>query len=150
MDEPNTLGPGAPGQTFDGPTWPCEAYGPDGAEVGALCFFSPELGARSCATADECRARLAPERVRVVGRIRDLAAAGDETGRYLAARITRPGQILGGGEPVDHQFVPGPAASPTLGAAGTWCAAWLGAGDDLDLCGMPPEDHPPAAAGGPA
>lgn len=149
MDEPNTLGPGVPGQTSDaGGTWPCEAYGPDGVTHGALCFFSPELGQRACATLDECRARLAPERERVVGRIAELAASGDQVGKHLARRVTSPGQILGGGEPVDHDFVPG-GDDEQLGAAGTWCAAWLGAGDDRERCVMPPEDHAPAE-GGPA
>jgi hypothetical protein len=143
MDEPNTLGPGVPGQTSDaGGTWPCEAYGPEGVTHGALCFFSPELGQRACATLDECRGRLAPERERVVGRIAEMADEGKPGTRYLAARITRPGQILGGDEPADHAFVPSEVDHATLGAAGTWCAVWLDAGDESDHCGMPPEDHP--------
>jgi hypothetical protein len=145
MDEPNTLGPGAPGQAaVDAATWPCEAYGPEGVPHGILCFFSPELGRRACETLEECRARLAPERVRVVDRIEELADEGMPGARYLAARTTSPGQILGGDEPLDHAFVASAVDHPTLGAAGTWCAAWLAAGDESDHCGMPPEMHAPA------
>lgn len=141
MDEPNTLGPGAPGQPSDGLTWPCEAYGPEGIDLGVLCFFSPELGQRACGTLDECQARLAPERIRVVDRIKEMAAEGKPGARYLAARTTSPGQILGGDEPLDHAFVPSAVDHATLGAAGTWCAAWLDAGDESDYCGMPAELH---------
>jgi hypothetical protein len=54
-----------------------------------------------CASAAECAAGLAWERLRLWERIHELAA--DETGedvelfRYLAAEFTRPEQLLGGG-----------------------------------------------------
>lgn len=98
-------------------TWDCQAYGPDAEAVGALCFFA-DPGARLCGTQDECRTRLAGERVRVFERIHDLAASGDPTGQYLAAEFTHPEQLLGGigdavPEPGDETPDPGipPAVS---------------------------------------
>jgi hypothetical protein len=75
--------------------WSCEAYGPDGAEVGALCFVA-EPGQRACADASECARTMAPERQRLFGRMQEMAAAGDETGVYLAGEFTSPDQLLGG------------------------------------------------------
>lgn len=80
-------------------TWDCEAYGPEGKDVGALCFFAPDLGDRRCKTEDECRTRMATERTRVFGRIHELAADGDPIGEYLAGEFTDPNQLLGGDQP---------------------------------------------------
>lgn len=79
-------------------TWDCEAYGPEGTKVGALCFLSADLGARVCRTEGECRDQMAGERQRVFGRIGELAAAGDPVGEFLAAEFTSPDQLLGGDE----------------------------------------------------
>jgi hypothetical protein len=72
--------------------------GPDGAEFGARCFVSGELGERVCADLGECRRVMAAERRRVFARIQELAAQGDETAAYLAEEFTRPEQLLGGSE----------------------------------------------------
>ena len=80
----------------DAETWDCEAYGPEGREVGALCFVSPELGQRRCGSRAECELTVDSERHRVFGRIRDLAAAGDPTGVFLAQEFSSPAQLLGG------------------------------------------------------
>lgn len=79
-------------------TWDCPAYGLEGKTVGALCFFSAELGSRVCGTQDECHARLDVERRRVFNRIHDLAAAGNPTAEYLAGEFTDPERLLGGGQ----------------------------------------------------
>lgn len=77
--------------------WPCEAYGPDGAEIGALCFVA-EPGKRDCADQDTCHRTLAVERRRVYRRIQEIAAGGDEVGVHLEETFTHPDQLLGGPE----------------------------------------------------
>jgi hypothetical protein len=74
--------------------WPCEAYGPEGLEFGALCFMSADE--RVCASPADCARAMASERRRVFRRINELAASGSETGELLADKFTRPGQLLGG------------------------------------------------------
>lgn len=81
-----------------GNDWPCEAYGPKGRELGALCFVSGEPGKRACASRDECHRVMTAERERVFQRIQEGAAAGDPDMVYLAGEFTRPGQLLGGAE----------------------------------------------------
>lgn len=76
--------------------WDCGAYGAEGREVGALCFFSPELGERDCRSADQCAERMTGERQRVYGRIGEMAAAGDPTGEFLAEAFGSPDDLLGG------------------------------------------------------
>lgn len=76
----------------------CEAYGPDGREVGALCFFAGELHARVCISPAECHDAMAAERQRVFRRIRERAAEGDPDMAYLAEVFTSPEQLLGGGQ----------------------------------------------------
>lgn len=86
--------------TREAAEWNCEAYGPEGAAHGALCFFADQ-GVRRCLTAEQCHTAMSGERERVYGRIHELAAEGDETGTYLAALFTSPEQILGGSETPD-------------------------------------------------
>lgn len=84
--------------TTDPPPWPCEAYGPDGAGFGALCFVSGELGRRVCDDPAECHQVMTAERQRVFRRISEMAADGSETGVLLEGEFTSPKQLLGGGE----------------------------------------------------
>lgn len=74
----------------------CEAYGPEIAEIGAVCFFSGDLGKRICSDQDECRWLMAAERRRVFRRMSELAASGDEAAAYLEQEFSSPDQILGG------------------------------------------------------
>lgn len=74
----------------------CEAYGPEGREVGALCFFAAS-GKRTCASLTVCRERMTAERHRVWQRIQDGAARGDPDMVYLAGEFSGPEQLLGGG-----------------------------------------------------
>ena len=74
--------------------WDCDAYGPEGEAVGALCFFA-DSGRRDCATHDECAARMADERRRVYRAINELAAAGDPTMAHLADEFPTPDGLLG-------------------------------------------------------
>ena len=76
--------------------WDCEAYGPEPAKIGALCFLSGDLGKRVCADPSECHTAMTAERQRVYGRISELAAAGSPWATYLAEAFGRPGQLLGG------------------------------------------------------
>lgn len=79
--------------------WDCTAYGAKGTAVGALCFFSEDLGGRVCGTATECADRMAGERVRLFDRIGELAAAGDPAGKVLAQEFSSPDELLGGADP---------------------------------------------------
>ncbi|MGC4886750.1 RusA family crossover junction endodeoxyribonuclease [Micromonospora sp. DT227] len=45
-----------------------------------------------------------------------------------------------------HEFVPG-GDDATFGGRGTWCAVWLGVGDEADQCGRPREAHQAAGRG---
>jgi hypothetical protein len=78
--------------------WDCDAYGPDGRELGALCFMAGGPGKRTCASQDACREAMGAERRRVFRRINEMAAEGNPVGEYLAEEFTDPSQILGGGE----------------------------------------------------
>lgn len=80
--------------------WHCEAYGPEVAEVGAVCFVSGELGKRVCGHLDECQEVMAAERRRVFRRISELAATGDPAMAFLEEEFTNPEQLLGGGQEV--------------------------------------------------
>jgi hypothetical protein len=74
--------------------WACEAYGDDGADVGARCFVSGALGVRSCESRQVCAGVMADERRRVYRRMQELAATGDPVMVDLAAEFTRPDQLL--------------------------------------------------------
>lgn len=75
--------------------WDCEAYGPEGIDVGALCFLA-EQGHRACASKVECRIVMTEQRQRVFNRIQELAATGNPDFIYLAGEFTSPDQLLGG------------------------------------------------------
>lgn len=77
--------------------WPCEAYGPEGREHGALCFFA-EPGERACVSQAECARLMDAERRRLFRRIQERAAAGDPVAEYLAGEFPDPSRILGGSE----------------------------------------------------
>lgn len=79
--------------------WDCEAYGPKGRELGALCFVATLPGHRMCPDAATCHLVMTEERARVYGIIQDKAAAGDTLYAYLATCFTSPDQLLGGGDP---------------------------------------------------
>ncbi|MET0701692.1 MAG: hypothetical protein ABWY93_18735 [Mycobacterium sp.] len=76
--------------------WDCQAYGPEGADIGALCFLAGGLHERVCLSVGQCHAEMAVERVRVFNRIQELAAAGDPVAIELAQDITSPDQLLNG------------------------------------------------------
>jgi hypothetical protein len=77
--------------------WDCSAYGPEGRQCDALCFFA-DPGKRSCASPEECREKMTAERQRVWQRIQDGAARGEPDMAYLAGEFASPEQLLGGGE----------------------------------------------------
>ncbi|WP_431935847.1 hypothetical protein [Micromonospora sp. RP3T] len=77
-------------------TWDCEAYGPEGTRIGALCFLAGELGERVCRSPGECAEQAGSERRRVFRRINELAAAGRADFVYLVEEFARPDQLLGG------------------------------------------------------
>ena len=74
----------------------CDAYGPEGREVGATCFFAAS-GKRLCATLAECQEKMTAERQRVWQHIQDGAARGEPDMVYLAAEFSGPEKLLGGG-----------------------------------------------------
>ncbi|WP_306358661.1 MULTISPECIES: hypothetical protein [unclassified Nocardia] len=75
--------------------WHCEAYGPEAAAAGALCFVA-DLHERVCRDQQQCHQTVAAERARIFQRINERAADGDPVMRYLAEELARPDQILGG------------------------------------------------------
>jgi hypothetical protein len=84
--------------TSTGDGWVCEAYGPEAAEAGALCFVA-EPGKRVCTDPHECARTLAAERRRVFRRIQELSTTDGEPGEaaaYLEGVFTHPDQLLGG------------------------------------------------------
>jgi hypothetical protein len=82
-------------ETSSDPWWSCEAYGLEGIEAGALCFFAGALFLRVCSSEGQCAARLEEERRRVFRRIQELAALGDPVMVQLAAEFAAPDQLLG-------------------------------------------------------
>lgn len=84
-------------------TWNCEAYGPEAAAAGALCFVSGALHKRVCADAAECHQTMIRSRQQLFGRISELAAHGDSSPHaadyaYLAEVFGTPEQLLGGAD----------------------------------------------------
>lgn len=73
--------------------WPCEAYGEEGPEFGAVCFVG-DVDRRVCDSAEVCHAVMSTERSRIFGRIQELAAAGDPTGVFLAGEFSGPDELL--------------------------------------------------------
>ena len=75
--------------------WWCEAYGPP--EPGVVdwprCFVSQT---DQCGSARVCAHVMAAERRRVHQRIHEMAAAGDETGKFLAEAFPTADGLLGG------------------------------------------------------
>lgn len=117
------------------PVFDCEAYGPDVAPLGVLCFFAG-TGARACSSAAVCHQAMAAERERVFARIGELAATGDPDFTYLAGEFTDPRQLLGGGMRDPDNPVARRAAQ--LAQRQRWCQAWTPVdGDSLASCGHP-------------
>lgn len=75
--------------------WPCEAYGPEGLEHGARCFFASP-GARLCGEPAMCHDLMDSERRRVFRRLQELAAAGDEAALSIVDDFPTPDTLLGG------------------------------------------------------
>lgn len=90
--------------------WDCEAYGPEGTKIDALCFVAGDLGERVCASAAECAEQMAAERVRIHGRIHELAATGDDVWVRLAGEFLSPEQLLGGDDRAEAVITVGDAA----------------------------------------
>jgi hypothetical protein len=76
--------------------WPCEAYGPEGAEFGAICFMSAVPGIRLCKSAEVCAAQMDGQRRQAHARIQALAERGDPVGQYLAGEFPTPDMLLNG------------------------------------------------------
>jgi hypothetical protein len=74
--------------------WDCEAYGPEGAEVGAYCFFSTH--SRLCASQTVCHDRMVHERHDVWRAMVAAAQKGDPYALDLVATFDGPNDILGG------------------------------------------------------
>ena len=77
-------------------TWSCDAYGPEGAAVGAVCFLTAGVGGHKCPTLETCTALMRAERQRVFSRINELAAAGDDVFQELAEEFPTPDTVFGG------------------------------------------------------
>lgn len=81
-----------------GDDWPCEAYGPVGLEIGALCFFGDPADTRACPDPAGCHTRMTLERKRVFRQIRMGAANGDPVSAILAEAFPTAESLLGGTE----------------------------------------------------
>jgi hypothetical protein len=75
--------------------WDCDAYGPTGTTIGALCFFAAP-GKRMCDSAADCTAAMTGARQRVHERIKALAARGDPMGTFLLEEFPDPEMMLNG------------------------------------------------------
>jgi hypothetical protein len=78
------------------PQWPCEAYGPEGFEFGAICFMSAVPGTRLCKDAGMCGLQMAHQRREAHARMSRLAAEGDPVMQYLAGEFPTPDTLLNG------------------------------------------------------
>jgi hypothetical protein len=74
--------------------WDCDAYGPEGTAVGALCFLA--LHGRLCASEERCRETMASMRLSVHVKLGELAREGDEIAEFLLAEFPTPDELLGG------------------------------------------------------
>lgn len=77
--------------------WDCEAYGPEGRRLRALCFFA-DAGHRVCESPEDCHEAMTLERQRVFRRINELAAGGSPDFEFLSDEVTTPAQLLDGGQ----------------------------------------------------
>lgn len=78
-----------------GSSWTCPAYGPEGVEFGALCFFALP-GERVCPDVVTCGTSLEAERQRVWRRINRLADQGEPSSIFLRETLNGPDELLGG------------------------------------------------------
>lgn len=101
------------------PQWPCEAYGPEGAEFGAICFMSAVPGTRLCKTAEMCGLQMAAQRRDAHARMHALAERGDPVMQYLASEFPTPDMLLNGlrGTVRDEDGDHPDCAGPTYGEA---------------------------------
>ena len=95
--------------------WHCEAYGPELDEIrpehAPHCFWD-EID--PCQVQVQCRVRMHFERERVYQRLVELAAAGDDTAKFLLDDVHGPEDLLSVERAAPY---PGPAAgdSPSGG-----------------------------------
>lgn len=83
----------------DASSWPCEAYGQELMDLGYKCFTGEDKGRkRRCASPEECSRVVQASRQQIYRRINELAASGDEAGRYLEGEFTSPDQLFSGGD----------------------------------------------------
>lgn len=75
--------------------WICPAYGPDGEEFGAVCFFGSP-GDRACPDSVTCGTSLEAERQRIWRRVNRLADEGDPDFIFLRETFGGPDELLGG------------------------------------------------------
>ena len=104
--------------------WICEAYTPELAEIGVICFFGGGVkNRRVCADRAECHGRMVEKRQALFSHFQEQAAAGDPVGVYLEEQFTHPEQIFGGGLSVEDEEEPDserqPPDSPPSGATGS-------------------------------
>jgi hypothetical protein len=77
------------------PGWDCDAYGPGGAAVGALCHIA-ERYKRACPSIDVCGTVMHFKRRELWRIIQGMAAAGEPEFMILAETFTDPDMLLGG------------------------------------------------------
>jgi len=75
--------------------WACEAYGSDGLQFGALCFFGLP-NQRKCRTLEWCEFNMANERVALWDRLTRLARQGDDLAIEVLKDIAGPEDLLSG------------------------------------------------------
>jgi hypothetical protein len=75
------------------PDWVCEAYGPEMAELGHVCFFAHQENTRVCPSQAICREAMRAKRQDIFRRISELAAAGHPEMEFLEGEFSSPDQI---------------------------------------------------------
>lgn len=98
---------------------PCEAYGADGYEFGAVCFVG-DLNRRVCKSAGDCTVAVASARRRTWQRLQELAAEGRPEYVQIAAEFSTPEQLFRG---VDTALEPYVSQECHDGFHGGMCAA---------------------------